>query len=1765
MNNHAPMTVNRLAGVFAVAVLALLPMAQAETRVLVLGGSQPYSNTYEGGAPIEAAFAPDGVASNLQGILDGDSAVSQPVTVQSEDTFRSNSVAPFCTARTLMSWFYWPDTLAETRSLLQDGWDHVVLIDDLLVAAAYPEYHLEGVRAVCEEVRKGGSRPIVVMQPSFVMPMVFMEKIYRVGDGVGIPVAPAGYAWDRVDPLLKDSGTWPTPRAVYVTAATLYSQIYNRSATNSAFIPAGMSPSDRDALAETAFVTVQTEATNTHYSGSYRGPTHFASPANKKRHIEVADFNSSTENGIANQWGAVLGGVGMSHYRHTSGYQSYPYAIGHVIDFCQSRKLKTANTNYWTHYASFDYMDNYGGKTMIYGLDRVIYRYPHPEQQTGAARVTSTYMDQGEFFVPVRLLWSRIRTAHPEIPWQPDGHHMSGQMLQGIATMMVTLLTGRCPVGDEPADRASEAWQNWFCRKTGYEIAWQLASMNARVPGFEVLPRATSATNVTTTTDETLTVRFLYAPTSTVTVAVSVDNTHAVLVNPKTLIFTPDNHATAQTVSIRALPGATTSEAVTVSFDSSSADSVFDELNDQWAYNAIRSTAQAVTVVHASPLSLSLAEDTPTAVDLGVLGAASDNTVVVGPLHGSFSTDSFVYTPLTNYFGADAFAYSVTVDATVTVSSVSLDITNTPDTVALTSPADGAVYADVDRITLAVDGYWEGGTVDYFADGDLVRSVSNAPWTAEWSSEGAGSHAFKAVARDIAGLVSTSAVANIVVSNSGAAVWWQPTSGSWGESTNWLADLVPVGADDVLFTELDIQGGVTVRLDATRAATRLIFGDRDKQPAQLAIGSDPLGLPVFDTNGPAPSAWVVSGGLDDLNVLAISGAEPTIEVRDLIDMPASTASGPGQDVVTIDAVIETTGGLTKTGPGTLVLARTNQIPGGVLVRSTQSGVMAGSRGALGVAPVTLEENTWLGCPDGDGVTVTITNDVLLTGAVDAHYRVGPGMAADLTLTGSIDGSSLPAGSALYLGGNGRGVHAFGGAAESRLYNALGTSTFTMYGDVTLGSRTLNIIGNWPSGDTRTRIMSGHVTAGDMIFNQDASSTTSELLIGGDAQVDLSGTFAYSGVRTYRSPVTIQDQARVHVAGDLRCHALTISDHAQVTAPNIFGYYWDGGASVDFQGGTTTVGAVRSNQITFDGGVLRAQSSTDNFVLNGPNVSTYTFKISEGGLILDSAGEDIGISLNITHGTGEPDGGLRKRGAGSLSLNGTNTYNGPTVVEGGSLLRTVGAAVPAGTAFTVSTGAIIDLGGTPLSVNTFAGGGVVTNGDLIVSGAMVVSHDAPMISDDLTVTSGAMQVQMSTAGPGVVVGGTVMLGGSLSVTLTAAATTNSSLVLIRAAAIVGTFNPVVLPPGWSLVYTPTEVRAVADPPNTPNTVPYRESFEGYQTDETLVGRNGWYATRTAALTLSEASHLIDPLLAYAGMLPIQTNHTRVAVLSETITNRFEGVGNGTWVDMMLRMQTREAAVAPADMTDTQCGFMLGTNGQVKAYAHSLSGGTNRWMEFSHAPVSNAVWSRLSVHLDYSATHPGYPGRGWFQCYLGGQLLTHAEALTRPDAGGVGGGSWLPMARANTPRLSRLEFLGESVLDDLVVDTAVPSGFSGTVSSNGTPHWWLASYGHADNFDAAALLDDDEDGMLNWEEYIAGTIASNDTSLLAVTGLAQPTTNQVVLQWPSVAGRIYSVDRTDALTNDFSPLAGDLPADPPMNIYTDVVTEVGTLFYRVGVRR
>ena len=120
--------------------------------------------------------------------------------------------------------------------------------------------------------------------------------------------------------------------------------------------------------------------------------------------------------------------------------------------------------------------------------------------------------------------------------------------------------------------------------------------------------------------------------------------------------------------------------------------------------------------------------------------------------------------------------------------------------------------------------------------------------------------------------------------------------------------------------------------------------------------------------------------------------------------------------------------------------------------------------------------------------------------------------------------------------------------------------------------------------------------------------------------------------------------------------------------------------------------------------------------------------------------------------------------------------------------------------------------------------------------------------------------------------------------------------------------------------------------------------------------------------------------------------------------------------------------------------------------------------------------------------------------------------------------------------------------------------------GTFSNWLQQYslptdGSADSLDA------DGDGMVNWQEWLAGTEPNNPLSVLKVFGPVFSSSSGITITWSSVANRIYTVQRGTALAAPlpFSILQNNLAGQSGSTSFTDTTaTNGGPYFYRVGVQ-
>jgi autotransporter-associated beta strand protein len=170
---------------------------------------------------------------------------------------------------------------------------------------------------------------------------------------------------------------------------------------------------------------------------------------------------------------------------------------------------------------------------------------------------------------------------------------------------------------------------------------------------------------------------------------------------------------------------------------------------------------------------------------------------------------------------------------------------------------------------------------------------------------------------------------------------------------------------------------------------------------------------------------------------------------------------------------------------------------------------------------------------------------------------------------------------------------------------------------------------------------------------------------------------------------------------------------------------------DYVGVTTLNGGVVSVTNVSNGGspspIGAALSASGNVVLNGGTLQyTGPSASTDRGATLGSNGGTVEVSTAANSLTlsgvlaGTSSGSFTKTGAGTLIFSGANTYDGPTIVSGGTLKLTGGGTFGAGN---VTNNSALLFSGSRTIANSIAGTGNVTNdatGTLTLSGVSTYS-------------------------------------------------------------------------------------------------------------------------------------------------------------------------------------------------------------------------------------------------------------------------------------------------------------------------------------------------------------------------------------------------------------------------------------------------------------
>jgi autotransporter-associated beta strand protein len=452
-------------------------------------------------------------------------------------------------------------------------------------------------------------------------------------------------------------------------------------------------------------------------------------------------------------------------------------------------------------------------------------------------------------------------------------------------------------------------------------------------------------------------------------------------------------------------------------------------------------------------------------------------------------------------------------------------------------------------------------------------------------------------------------------------------------------------------------------------------------------------LAAVNFTSPNPSIAVLTATSNSsLNIITLGNATGSIGTTLNID-----GATPSVFNGTInDASPSAIGSINVSGTSSLTFNGTNTYSGNTTVGPTASLILG--------TPLAIQ-NSFLNLSSASGLSF---------GNITTATIKGLNTSSDLSLTNT---NLTPAGVALTITGS--------GPASTVSGNLTGLGSLIQNGGIlTLGNLTLDTGANYTgttelnggnltfggtSNLTRRVDVSGLDSASHLIITDNATLNTTGALIlasAGGTAFPLASTLLVSGNANITVPsFAIGATSRVPNGSGFTLNSGTMTVTGQVglneteggTASNNFfdlnGGTW--GVGNFTSGGNQIVGSNQLVNLQFNGTTLVAEANDPAGGAFLPYFVTLTANVDfVGGFILNTNGFNDTVAAQLVHGIGTTDAGLTKLGNGMLTLsNATNTYNGPTTINGGTL-----------SVDTLATGAPSELGNT-----TSAASNLVFNG------------------------------------------------------------------------------------------------------------------------------------------------------------------------------------------------------------------------------------------------------------------------------------------------------------------------------------------------------------------------------------------------------------------------------------------------------------------------
>ena len=449
-------------------------------------------------------------------------------------------------------------------------------------------------------------------------------------------------------------------------------------------------------------------------------------------------------------------------------------------------------------------------------------------------------------------------------------------------------------------------------------------------------------------------------------------------------------------------------------------------------------------------------------------------------------------------------------------------------------------------------------------------------------------------------------------------------------------------------------------------------------------------------NGTTTISVAVIGAGANLTTNAINGA---LVFADSVTTPSGTITVAGANLTDFQGLISGSGGLTSNSAGDINLRSANTFTGNVNITGTSNFNIftSTSFGAGDIAVSGLGSSV----TNASGGPLTVANDISITGTTFTDESVG---AATTTFSGVISGTGIFAksgssqtiltGTNTYTGGTNLsdGTLTLGNNAAlgTGALNVLGSATITsnddarsVANDITIStSQTVSVAGN--NDLTLTGDISGAGAFNIAIDSANTLTLTGTNTYSGGT-ILTSGTVSADGTTTFGTGnITLAGNATITSSTDnqsivnniaLAANTLSISDITNLLVDfsgiisGTGSLTLDTVSGISISGNNTFTGGVDVNSAVvtvsenaFGTGVVRIGSTLQiEAATAGINIDN-NFTTNTGGSLTAAGTLDFEISGIISG-----DGGLAKSGTSAVTVSGTNTYTGSTVLGGGTVI------------------------------------------------------------------------------------------------------------------------------------------------------------------------------------------------------------------------------------------------------------------------------------------------------------------------------------------------------------------------------------------------------------------------------------------------------------------------------------------------------------------